>query len=204
MVKDHLKTNKCSLSCSKSCQPAPQVVFNQSGDREASLSKAACEMEAAFGKLMQQIYTVATLRSPRWTQLPVKFTLSACHTFDNLRRQKLYLVKLLVPPVSKSGRQSCTQVFVNHISMLHNLTHLLADSSMGRALAIDTIKNHAVKAQPLAMQGGQQCIPRHGSQSAQLQREGSAHDSTAACLRLCLAAVPGAVCGLEAGRCCIP
>ena len=44
----------------------PQVVFNQKGEREASLSKAAHEMEDSFGKLMEQLVNTAVLKSPRW------------------------------------------------------------------------------------------------------------------------------------------
>lgn len=47
-----------------------QVVFNQKGEREASLSKAAHEMEDAFGKLMKQLVHTAVLKSPRSVKGP--------------------------------------------------------------------------------------------------------------------------------------
>ena len=46
----------------------PQVVFNQKGEREASLSKAAHEMEDTFGKLMEQLVNTAVLKSPRYAE----------------------------------------------------------------------------------------------------------------------------------------
>lgn len=42
-----------------------QVVFNQSGERESSLSKSAAEMEDAFGRLMQQLVSGSVPKSPR-------------------------------------------------------------------------------------------------------------------------------------------